>query len=57
VDSTAAALNRIADALFRQAAIAEKSYKLHKELVEVQTANLAVTKQLEAELMSKYSQE
>jgi|14_taG_2_1085336.scaffolds.fasta_scaffold06508_5 hypothetical protein len=51
------ALNRIADALFQQAKalraqtkVAERQLVVAEEMAEMQKANLAVTKHLEAEL-------
>ena len=54
----AAALNRVADALFQQSKALKKSAdastkacELSQELVDMQKANLAVTKQLETALI------
>ncbi len=54
------ALNRIADALFtqakayrRQADTAAEHVKIAREMFDIQTANLAVTKQLEERLAAQ----
>ncbi len=55
--SVADALNRVADALFQQAKayraqvkVAERQLRVAEEMRDMQRANLAVTKHLEAEL-------
>ena len=56
-EGTAQALNRIADALFQQAKVSgrqlrvsERQAAIQEQFLELQQANLAVTKQLEAAL-------
>ena len=56
-NSTADALNRIADALFQaakaqraQIKVSERQVAVAEQMAELQKANLAVTKHLEAEL-------
>ena len=57
VSPESAALNRIADALFQQAKVygrqlkvSERQAAIQEQFLELQQANLAVTKQLEAAL-------
>ena len=62
--NVADALNRIADALFQQAKATRQQIKVNERqvaiaesMLEMQQANLAVTKHLEAELASRIARE
>ena len=51
------ALNRIADALFAQVKVQKRQTAISTELLELQKANLAVTRQLESALTHKVETE
>lgn len=50
-------MNRIADALFTQAKVSKRQAAVSEEMLEMQRANLAVTKQLEAALSKRAENE
>ncbi len=47
------ALNRIADALYSQAKVQRKQVAISERMLEMQAANLAVTRQLESAMTHK----
>ncbi len=49
----APALNRIADALFAQAKVSKRQVAVSEKMLEMQEANLAVTRQLESAMTHK----